>query len=125
MPKCLNCGDEFKYRFRSNEKFCSSECCHKYHNEAKKATSIKVCEICGKKLNGFKKKYCSDECRYKSQLERQRNKYETELKSIYSEEKTLKKKRGRPKKKISLAEINKLAREEGLNYGQYVAKYGL
>ncbi len=33
--------------------------------------------------------------------------------------------RQRKKPSLSLAQINELARAEGLNYGQYVAKYGL
>lgn len=51
-----------------------------------------------------KKKYCSDDCRiraYRKSLAR------------------------RKKPKLTLAEVNALARAEGLNYGLYVAKYDL
>lgn len=126
MPKCLNCGNAFKYRFRSSEKFCSAVCCHNYHRQKRKVTANKVCVVCGKELTGQQSKYCSSECRYKAQLERQRGRYEKEYKSTLTEaQETQKKKRVRPRKKLSIADINQLAREEGLNYGQYVAKYGL
>lgn len=126
MPICQHCGNEFKYRFRATEKFCSTKCCHDYHNGVKKQKANKVCAMCGKKLEKHQSKFCSPECRYKGQLERQRNRYEQEYKSTMTvTEEKQKKKRGRPKKKLSLADINNLARAEGLNYGQYVAKYGL
>lgn len=126
MPKCLYCENEFKYRFRSTEKFCSTKCCHDYHNGRRKLTANKVCAVCGKEITGQHTKYCSSECRYKAQIERQRNRYEKEYKSTLTEtEEKQKKKRGRPRKRLSIADINQLAREEGLNYGQYVAKYGL
>ena len=128
MPKCQHCGNEFKYRFRATEKFCSTKCCHDYHRGLRRVHKNKVCVICGKELTGTQTKYCSEECRYKAQLDRQRERYEQEYKSTMTEatetQKKLKK-RGRPKKKLSLADINNLARAEGLNYGQYVAKYGL
>ncbi len=126
MPKCLNCHNEFKYRFRSSEKFCSTVCCHEYHRKKRKLTDNKVCAICGKELTGTQVKYCSAECRYKAQVQRQRSLYKKEYKSTLTEaEEKQKKKRGRPRKRLSIADINQLAREEGLNYGQYVAKYGL
>ena len=126
MPKCLNCGNEFKYRFRSTEKFCSAECCHKYHQHKRKASTNTVCLICGKALTGNQTKYCSEECRYKAQLERQRQLNKNEYKKPKADTVAPpSKKRGRPPKKLSIADINQLAREEGLNYGQYVAKYGL
>jgi ribosomal protein L20 len=82
--------------------------------------------MCGKELTGHQTKYCSSECRYLALLERQRERYQKELKSTVTEaEEKQKKKRGRPRKRLSIADINQLAREEGLNYGQYVAKYGL
>ena len=126
MPKCLNCGNEFKYRFRSTEKFCSTVCCHNYHRKKRKASDNKNCLVCGKELSGRQTKYCSDECRYKAQIERQRSlNYQEYKKPKADVVEAPKKKRGRPKKKLSIADINKLARAEGLNYGQYVAKYGL
>ena len=35
------------------------------------------------------------------------------------------KKRGRPKKKLSLSEVSALARQEGLTYGKYCEKHNL
>jgi predicted nucleic acid-binding Zn ribbon protein len=124
MPTCLNCGNEFKYRFRSSEKFCSTVCCHNYHRKKRRISANKVCVVCGKKLTGQQSKYCSAECRYQAQLQRQRSANLIEYKKPRAEA-TPPKKRSRPRKKLSIADINKLAREEGLNYGQYVAKYGL
>lgn len=122
MLICQNCGKEFAQKFRSSEKFCSTFCRKFYHRQEKPA--YKVCEICGKGFEGKAQRYCSPECRYQAQLERQRA-YKVNFKKPQAEVKEEhKKKRGR-KKKLSLAEINELARAEGLNYGQYVAKYGL
>ena len=126
MPKCLNCGKELKFTFREKiKKFCSDSCKNKYHSKLK-SNKILHCLVCGKELEGRKRRYCSDECYHKAQLKRQRFLNEVEYKKSKAEVKEApKKKRGRPKKKLSIADINKLARAEGLNYGQYVAKYGL
>ena len=126
MPKCQHCGNEFKYRFRATEKFCSTKCCHDYHNGVRRVHKNKVCVICGKELTGTQTKYCSEECRYKAQLDRQRDRYEQEYKSTMTEtQEKQKKKRGRPKKKLTAAEIETMARAEGTTYGKIVAKYGL
>ena len=126
MPKCQHCGNEFKYRFRATEKFCSTKCCHDYHRGIRRVHKNKVCVICGKELTGTQTKYCSEECRYKAQLDRQRGRYEQEYKSTMTETvEKQKKKRGRPKKGLTAAEIETMARAEGTTYGLIVAKYGL
>lgn len=74
----------------------------------------KTCPICGNFFTGRPNKiYCSAKCRIKS------------------DNKRLSKERKKPKvneckgkiKALSLEEINRRARAEGLTYGQYMAKY--
>lgn len=121
MPKCMYCGKEFKMNLKGNQKYCSQKCCEGWYRH-KKPKEIKYCAICGREVEDTKRLYCSPDCSYEAMLRRQ-----SAYKSIYKKPKAEepKKKRGRPKKMTSLAEINELARAEGLNYGQYVAKYGL
>lgn len=123
MPICQYCGNKFKYRFRSSEKFCSKNCCNLYHQN--KNRKHRICVVCGNELTGHQRSYCSDKCRTSAKVARQMELNSVEYKKPKAEVKEEPKKRGRPKKKLSLVEICKLAREEGLNYGQYVAKYGL
>jgi predicted nucleic acid-binding Zn ribbon protein len=122
MNYCRKCGKEIKVVFGGRRVFCSDECCKAWYKEHGRIH--KNCLICGKPLTGTNKKYCSAECRYQAQLQRQRSANLIEYKKPKAEA-TPPKKRGRPKKKQSLADINKLARAEGLTYGQYVGKYGL
>lgn len=101
---CRNCGEEF-VRKTPAQKYCCVECRDEYclkkrHN----FTNKYECKWCGEIFESDrKKKYCSEKCRCKAQHP----------------------KKGPKKVKLSLAAINALARAEGLNYGQYVAKYGL
>lgn len=124
MPKCINCGKEFKIKFRSNEKYCSTECGQQFYKNKNKEQ--RFCLVCGKELPPRRRSYCSDECRYKGKIAYQiyRNNELYKKPKAEAEEKP-KRKRGRPKKMPSLSDINALAREEGLTYGQYCAKYGL
>ena len=102
--QCRNCGKEF-VRERNCQKYCSVQCRDEYYKkENRNLTNKYECKWCGKTfISDRKKKYCSAECRNKAQHPR----------------------KGPKKVKLSLAAINALARAEGLNYGQYVAKYGL
>lgn len=114
---CEVCGKELKGRKR---KFCSNECRMFSYTEAGK-----TCSICGKPLPKNKSRYCSKECSKKAY-----NKYIGEynkqrLKKPKTETKPEQKKQGIPKKPLPFAEVCKLAREKGLSYGQYVAKYKL
>lgn len=122
MPACKKCGKEFKIRFRSNEKFCSQECCKAFHGIKEKKELF--CVVCGVKLRGKSKKYCSESCARKAAILRnmKQMKESSELKGTSRAPKIIKRKR---KPKYTLAQINDMARAEGLNYGQYVAKYGL
>ena len=119
---CLNCGKEIKTTFREQTtKFCSKECCQIFHRLKKYYK--KYCKICGKELEKPKRDYCSPECVKQARDER-RAKEREECKKPKAEVKEPKK-RDRPKKKLTLAQINELARAEGLNYGQYCAKHKL
>ena len=69
---------------------------------------LKNCEHCGKPFNAVRinVKFCSSQCRNQN--------YKLNYKSPYNE------KEG--KKMSRIAELNALAREQGLSYGRYVAK---
>lgn len=71
----------------------------------------KKCKYCGKEFNSTKndRRYCSDECRKKSQLEMSK-----------------KRRKGAHIKKPNAAvvDIAVKARAAGMTYGQYVAKMG-
>lgn len=73
---------------------------------------IKNCELCGGKFPAARRsvKYCSDVCR----KEAYRRSAAERTKSPYNDK--------TERKPDRIAEINKLAREAGLSYGQYVAQ---
>lgn len=113
--QCKYCGKEIKIGFKKRTSFCSDECRRKFYSPRK----IFNCIVCGKKLVGRQRQFCSAECRLKDKAKSQQAKN----KEIYKAVKM--KPRVRHKPKMSIEEINAKARAEGLNYGQYVAKYGL
>ena len=117
MPKCLYCGKEFKIQLRSNEKYCSADCRKLYHRYKDKPP--KYCAVCGKEFKGRSYYYCSDECRQKVIEQRQKNRNRNEHKKVEVKPKK------RKKLKYTIEQVQKLARAEGLSYGQFVAKYGL
>lgn len=106
--QCPVCGKVF-VRTHNAQKHCSAECRIKYYSQKKvkdhyRPPKMYECAWCGKFFDSDrKKKYCCDECRIKAYQKRPTR---------------------RKKPKLSLAEVNALAREEGLTYGQYFAKYG-
>lgn len=121
--KCKHCGEEIKIAFGRRKVFCSNECRIAFYDKDKEE---KFCVICGKKLSGRQRAYCSDECRQKGKIAYQTKRNNEEYKKPKAEvEEKPKRKRGRPKKKPTIADINAKARAEGLNYGQYCAKHGL
>ena len=101
--------------WKRKKTYCSEECRKAYYS----TRTIFNCVVCGKKLEGQQRQYCGEECRKKAKAQVQRAKN----KEIYKAFKPKSKARHKPK--MSIAEINEKARAEGLNYGQYVAKYGL
>jgi hypothetical protein len=86
MPVCKKCGNEFPNRVVIEEKtrnLCNRSYCLECapFGEGRRVLVIpdndRVCIHCGKKLEGFKKKYCSKECfrdhdtrRYMKRLQR-------------------------------------------------------
>jgi predicted nucleic acid-binding Zn ribbon protein len=115
---CLYCGNKILINFGTkNKKYCSKECGKKYRRtQGRKNTT---CVICGGALTGTQSKYCSYECHKKATAKKQ-----CQDKDRFKKPPTVERKK--PKKpSLSIAQINELARAEGLNYGQYVAKHHL
>ncbi len=98
---CLNCGKRFMTE-SSAQKHCSIECRRIYNGKKPELKTIQ-CAYCGKLYNTLRKcKYCSVECRNRANGKAAR----------------------KPQKPaVSIVEIARLARECGLSYGEYVAKY--
>ena len=78
------------------------------------------CAYCGSPFiqKNCKQKFCSVSCR--DENKKKRFKENPEKYSYYKKRKSSRKTKGN-----AIGEINKKALEEGLTYGQYVAKYGL
>jgi ribosomal protein L20 len=85
---------------------------------------MRKCEWCKKDFEPPRRctKYCSSECRKaavaKAATERAEKR---KLKDLENARKKLE----RNADKLSISEVNALAREEGLTYGKYLAKHGL
>lgn len=73
----------------------------------------RTCDMCGKEFVAIRgnQRYCSAKCREKARA--------ANIKKYQVPTKTSK------KPALSIAQINELARAEGLNYGAYCAKHGL
>ncbi len=121
---CKYCGKEFKIGFGKRSVFCSHKCSDAFYNKQIKKKN--KCEICGNELTGRQRAYCSDECRRKAKSKYDQYRHNEEYKKPKAEVKEEpKRKRGRPKKKPTFADINAKARAEGLSYGQYCVKHRL
>lgn len=73
------------------------------------------CEICGKEFEGYQRsRYCSDECRI---VVRRQNDRERVARRKYINKQTKVENHT-----VSISDIEKLARQAGMSYGQYVAK---
>lgn len=85
---------------------------------------IKSCVVCGKAFEaedqGFRRLTCSEECREKNRANNDKIRHRR-----IAEEKKAAEERKRRHKKLTIAEINKMARAKGLSYGKYVEKYGV
>lgn len=61
---CKYCGDNFTGR--SNQKYCSRECCQAADRDNKRINYVgkreKTCRQCGQPLPKFKTKFCSERC---------------------------------------------------------------
>ena len=103
--KCKTCGKQF-VSFSNGQKYCSEECRRAYYKQPLGKRTFE-CAFCGNSFEAdARRKYCSAECRIKSEA-------------------SAKKRSKRKKPKLSLNQVAKFCREEGLSYGRYVAKYGL
>ena len=101
MRFCDLCG--LKYIPSERTRFFCAECLE--------ITSIS-CKWCGKTITRHgNTNYCSSKCRLLAQAEKKRNSTKSAKKRIAEE-----------KRKNSLSEVAKRARECGLTYGQYMAK---
>lgn len=118
---CAYCGTEFKHTFRGPKKFCSKECGMKFHNE--KNAKGKICKVCGKHFKGGRIYYCSPECAAVAARENVKKSTLADLAEM-KQMRTAPKPKKPKKPKISAAEVETIARAEGLSYGQCVAKYG-
>lgn len=78
------------------------------------ASVIRNCKFCGKEyiVNINNRLYCSVECQRKNA-------------NILRKEYHKRTKKKKPENMRTIAEINRKASELGLNYGEYVAKYGV
>ena len=119
---CEICGKELTGRKR---KYCSNEC-----RMIANGVTEKVCKVCGKPLPKNKLTYCSEECSKKAHKEYMREYNEKRANELRGKPKARKpfpkKKRSTQEKNyLSFAEVCKRAREEGLSYGQCVARYNL
>lgn len=106
---CPYCGKEF-IREKNAQKYCSERCRIRNNRGFPliPGTELKeyTCSFCGRTFKwDKKKKYCSLECRERANGRGIR--------------------KTRKPKGLSMTAIAKLAREEDLSYGKYVAKYGL
>ena len=100
---CPICKNNFETD-RNAKMYCSDECKKK---SLQKPERTFVCQCCGKDFKSVRKrKYCDPSCR-----------------SYFEGKLPLIEKKNKPKH--SLSDILTKAREEGLTYGQYVAKYKL
>ena len=113
--KCITCGKEFVPN-NTCQKHCSDECRKNHYLERLRERNKNrefTCEWCGAKFTAdAKRKYCCHKCAKSANSYRGKGKNKP-------------RKTERKKPQLTLAQINELARAEGLNYGQYVAKYGL
>lgn len=109
IKKCAACGKEFTPN-RGKQIYCSAKCRIKQSNMREKLSAPErkfTCQYCKKVfVSKMKKKYCSFECCTKA--------------NIKTKTKTRRRTTAFPS--LSIEQINKLAREQGLTYGQYMAK---
>ena len=77
----------------------------------------KTCIMCGKALEKPCRKFCSDECRT------EKRRLDARICKEKKEAARKIEKRVKKKPSLTLNEVARLARAEGLSYGEYSAKY--
>ena len=122
MKECKVCGKPIKTGFSKRKRVCSQECAEILYSKNKNTK----CVVCGNPLTGKRSKYCCADCNKKA-IKKERHKYVYKYQKPQAEVevKAEPKIESKPKDVPSIAEINKLAREAGLTYGQYAAKHRL
>ena len=102
--KCEVCGKEFETEYK-HQKYCCEICKRKRdYQRHLVGERIFVCRFCGKEFKSKKKcAYCSTQCRGRY---RRNSKRPSRA----------------PKGALSLSEVARLAREQGLTYGQYMQR---
>lgn len=106
---CPICGKTFEVTecFENRRKYCSLDCRNKGYRKKREERTYYYCKWCGEMLpKNSTHKYCSESC----ELKATRNS---------ASGRTNKK---RKKKGLSIDEISRLAKAEGLSYGKYVLK---
>lgn len=107
--ECVICGKTFISKY-AKTKGCSEACRKRYNIEYvkkkyKEKRTIKKCVMCGKEFEATPKKiYCSIDCQ------------KSFVKPVAVKEKK------RKKEFVSLAEMQRRARELGMSYGKYVVE---
>lgn len=62
LKECIWCGDLF-IPTRSTQMFCSKRCGNRHRDSIRKVERPKkYCIVCGKEIEGTRRKYCSDYC---------------------------------------------------------------
>ena len=114
VKKCQLCGGVFTTRHNSQQ-YCCKSCANTAkadrNYDARKASVFKLtCAMCEKPFTNIRKRtYCSTECRL------QANGRGGRLKP---------KDKKAEKPNMTIAEVCVAARQQGMTYGQYVAKFG-
>lgn len=67
--------------------------------------------------------YCSDTCKLKARLARDRNRYHEDKQESLKTLEAVRRIKDISKPKYTIDEVLKLAEEKGMSYGEYVAKY--
>lgn len=122
---CEMCGKEFEAT-RKNAMYCSKRCGEKKWRMLntdidKKTKETAKCIVCGNEFKKLRKDHvcCSKKCSQKKYKE------STKIRGVRYRERQ-KEKKNAPKPESNhkrIADIAIAARNEGLTYGQYVAKY--
>ncbi len=128
---CTVCGKEF-VPTSSVQKMCSEACraeqgrrqARRYNREHGK---LKVCPGCGEKFHSTStgRKYCCDACKREALLRRATQERQGARPVFRDRRPPDPPPRSKDKADWTLADICAAAREAGLTYGQYVARYGL
>lgn len=118
--KCLECGKEF-IKKRNSQKFCCKKCGAKNRNKKKVVMKTNKCKICGKEFKSSKSSvlYCSEECK-KIGYKKIKDKYKEKVKERERKQREKEKQKEAKIKmgNILLRDINKIAKETGLSYGE-------